>query len=675
INEDRECCDARLSAYDDSEIEVGGNVTGIIPFGDGNINMSSGTMNIGGNLEFYKAKDWNCWDFECSSDFSITMQGERSLVIQNVIGPNMCIENASEREITFSDNVRLNKLIGESMTVDASNLKFGAELTDDLYVIGGFEIVSNITLGDNKLSVNGDVVHSYGCLDIGKGTFETIESNYYLTSKEYYDDGEDEVGYGNIQMTEDEGKMNIGLDMVIYSYSQSDLEAGTLTVDRDFIQKAADRDNFTASGTHTTILPGNYLQRISFESYPDSHFNRLILKAEDYMYVFNPEECAEGAEQYCSHSSTIIENASKATCTEDGYTGDTVCAKCKLLLSKGSIIRAEGHKPVVDKGYAATCTKDGKKDGKHCEKCNKVLIEQAVIKAEGHKWNAGKATIIESGADAGKNATLYTCTVCGATKYENIAAKSIKNTTVTYQKTYTYTGSVKKPTVTVKDGTKQLVLNKDYKVSYSNNKNAGTGVITISGIGAYTGTVKKTFTISPRNVSSATVTGVVNRTYTGSKLTQTVSVTVGNSVLVEGTDYTVSYLNNLNVGSATVRISGKGNYTGTKDVTFKIIPKKTGIKTITAISKGFKVTWTAVKTPMSETRVSGYQIQYSTSSTFASDNVLKTVAGTNGYLKDNTSITGLKSGKTYYVRIRTVTRINNVNYASSWSATKTIKVK
>ncbi|SEG28410.1 hypothetical protein SAMN04487934_11374, partial [Eubacterium ruminantium] len=92
INEDRECCDARLSAYDDSEIEVGGNVTGIIPYGYGNINMSSGAMSIGGNLEFYKDKDWNCWEFECSSDFSITMQGERSLVIQNVIGPNMCIE-------------------------------------------------------------------------------------------------------------------------------------------------------------------------------------------------------------------------------------------------------------------------------------------------------------------------------------------------------------------------------------------------------------------------------------------------------------------------------------------------------------------------------------------------------------------------------------------------------
>ncbi|MCR5148319.1 MAG: WG repeat-containing protein [Eubacterium sp.] len=343
-----------------------------------------------------------------------------------------------------------------------------------------------------------------------------------------------------------------------------------------------------------------------------------------------------------------------------------------------------------ESGYAYVCESSNKKYG-YIDKNGKIVIKCEYEDAFGE--GGGLFTVKKDGKygaiDSAGNTiipfeyddiTEYIDGVCYGLKDDQVYSikwtpKSIKNTTVTYQKTYTYTGSVKKPTVTVKDGTKQLVLNKDYKVSYSNNKNAGTGVITISGIGAYTGTVKKTFTISPRNLSSAKVTGVVNRTYTGSKLTQTVSVTVGNSVLVEGTDYTVSYLNNLNVGAATVRISGKGNYTGSKDVTFKIIPKKTGIKTITTTNKGFKVTWTAVKTPMSETRVSGYQIQYSTSSTFASDNVLKTVAGTNGYLKDNTSITGLKSGKTYYVRIRTVTRINNVNYASSWSATKTVKVK
>ena len=60
----------------------------------------------------------------------------------------------------------------------------------------------------------------------------------------------------------------------------------------------------------------------------------------------------------------------------------------------------------------------------------------------------------------------------------------------------TYNGSAQTPTVTVKDGTITLVSGTDYTVSYSNNINAGTATVTVTGMGNYTGTKSANFTIT-----------------------------------------------------------------------------------------------------------------------------------------------------------------------------------
>ena len=65
--------------------------------------------------------------------------------------------------------------------------------------------------------------------------------------------------------------------------------------------------------------------------------------------------------------------------------------------------------------------------------------------------------------------------------------------------TYTYTGSEFKPTVEVKD-TKGTITQSDYEISYTDNKNAGTAKITVTGKGNYTGTVEKEFTISKAEI-------------------------------------------------------------------------------------------------------------------------------------------------------------------------------
>ncbi len=104
---------------------------------------------------------------------------------------------------------------------------------------------------------------------------------------------------------------------------------------------------------------------------------------------------------------THVENAASATCTEAGYTGDTVCNGCGAVLMPGETINPLDHNwgEWTDKG-------DGANHERECDRCHET--ETAV-----HVWNEGVQTKAPTCNEEGS--TLFTCTVCGATKTEAIA--------------------------------------------------------------------------------------------------------------------------------------------------------------------------------------------------------------------------------------------------------------
>lgn len=97
-------------------------------------------------------------------------------------------------------------------------------------------------------------------------------------------------------------------------------------------------------------------------------------------------------------------------------------------------------------------------------------------------------------ADAPRNSNYYGVGNSGfICEYRT---KPINSCTVTLSDdSYVYDGTAKTPAVSIRDQQQALTLGKDYRVSYSNNLNAGTAQVEISGIGSYTGTATKTFTI------------------------------------------------------------------------------------------------------------------------------------------------------------------------------------
>lgn len=114
-------------------------------------------------------------------------------------------------------------------------------------------------------------------------------------------------------------------------------------------------------------------------------------------------------------------------------------------------------------------------------------------------------------------------------------------------------------------------------VSYTNNRDAGTAVMTLTGIHQCTGTVKKNFRIVPFDISKDTgdkFTVLLAKTkypYAKGGTKPVPAVKFAGTELTEGRDYVLAYANNKALSDGTgkkapvVKVTGKGNFKG-KDV-------------------------------------------------------------------------------------------------------------
>lgn len=157
-------------------------------------------------------------------------------------------------------------------------------------------------------------------------------------------------------------------------------------------------------------------------------------------------------------------------------------------------------------------------------------------------------------------------------------------------------------------------------------------------------------------------------TYNGKVQTPAVSVVGSDGKVIGASNYSVSYSGGRkNIGHYAVTVSFGGNYSGSVTKTFNINPKGTKLSSVKAAKKKATVKW---KKQTKYTK--GYQIQYSTSKNFSSGVKTKNV---NGNKKTSLTLKGLKSKKTYYVRIRTFQNVSGGKCYSVWSGIKKVKIK
>ncbi|MBQ8424726.1 MAG: hypothetical protein IJX17_01740, partial [Clostridia bacterium] len=159
--------------------------------------------------------------------------------------------------------------------------------------------------------------------------------------------------------------------------------------------------------------------------------------------------------------------------------------------------------------------------------------------------NIVKATV---GNDGSYDSVVY-CDICGTeiSRTPNKINKINESDIVLESGNYTYNGQEFTPSITITN----LVLDRDYTITYVNNVNAGTASVKITFKGNYAGEYTKNFVINAVKVEKPVITGTY--TYTGEEQTATLT-NIG-----DGNLYTITGNKQTNAGSYKVKVTFKDN--------------------------------------------------------------------------------------------------------------------
>ena len=362
--------------------------------------------------------------------------------------------------------------------------------------------------------------------------------------------------------------------------------------------------------------------------------------------VLNDVELTEGTDYTVSYSGNTAVGTARMIIIGTGLYGGSIVKEYKITAGQADVL-----------GFTVTGIKNKTYTGSRITQSPVVKIGSITLK-EGTDYTLSYVNNLNVGT--AKMTITFLGNFSGTLTFTfKIVAASIANATVTGIVAKTYTGKKLTQAPVVKVGGKTLKAGTDYVRSYENNLNAGTATITMTGQGNYKGTISKTFKIKPLSLEGAEVTRVVAKVWTGRLQTQSPIVKLDSKTLKLGRDYKLVYTNNRAVGTATMGVKGTGNYTGTVKKTFRINPKGTSMSRVYPGVRRFVATWIE-----QSTQTTGYQLQYSLNSLFASGNKTITIPS-NKTLKRK--VTGLTAGRTYFIRVRTYKTVDGKNYYSEWS--------
>jgi len=159
----------------------------------------------------------------------------------------------------------------------------------------------------------------------------------------------------------------------------------------------------------------------------------------------------------------------------------------------------------------------------------------------------------------------------------------------------TFTGKAIKPVISVYHGTTKLVQNKDYTVTYKNNKNVFnigeegyTNVkkiptVIVKGKGNYTGTQTVHFSILKKGIEDLKVTYTDSYVVSKKNIGVALKLMYDKITLKKNTDYVVEFVNaegtvssaiGKETGAYTMKVTGKGNYEGVIELPVTLVDAK-----------------------------------------------------------------------------------------------------
>lgn len=383
-----------------------------------------------------------------------------------------------------------------------------------------------------------------------------------------------------------------------------------------------------------------------------SDFIDVSIKAEVHEHLFNEEDV------YISKASEYEDGYIENICIECNEMIETVIPKVKISVSEsGFTYNQKTQKPII------TVT----------DSTGKVFVEGA--------------DYIASYPESSIDVNDYSIFVTMDNEYYEvdteifyiIEEKSIEDLTVKLSDTKIHCGE--KPTISISG----LKINKDFECDIW-YWGVGEQEVTVYGVGNYTGEQTVKFTVYPANVTGLKVSKTTSSSITLSwKEDENYSVQyyqiydVKNKKIIATVDYydtsyTIKKLKAGTVYSYKVRSytkeNGKKYYGDWVEITGITKPVAASLASLkSSKAKTFTAKWDK------QTSATGYQIQYSTSSSFSGAKTVKIAKNSS----TSKTVSSLKSGKKYYVKIRTykTVKVNGKSKTvySSWSKAKSVKIK
>ena len=189
------------------------------------------------------------------------------------------------------------------------------------------------------------------------------------------------ASYGKLLSATKTGFYNVGIDYSADNFANvTDAEIFVVTVNDDgsytftsltgdVIALADSYSSLNADGAHKswtlkangdgTFLVYNTGRKTYLEWYASKNNWSTYTAgntAEYYLsfYVKGTPSGDTPVEPECKHTNTVVEGATEATCDKAGFTGNTICADCKEVITKGEEISATG-KHTFEEGKCIVC--------------------------------------------------------------------------------------------------------------------------------------------------------------------------------------------------------------------------------------------------------------------------------------------------------------------------------
>ena len=318
-----------------------------------------------------------------------------------------------------------------------------------------------------------------------------------------------------------------------------------------------------------------------------------------------------------------------------------------------------------------------------------VTYKNASGKVVSSMRDAGTYTVVIKGNGAYYGELTLTYTITGT---------DIGNYTVTLKESsVTADGRTKTPVITsVTYGYYSRLSSSDYTVSYQDSTGKevksyqmtapGTYKVVVTGKNGYTGSCYATFTIVGLSQSITGVDGSY-KVYPTSETFRLYPKATEGRFIYTSSDPSVASVDAFGnvtpykAGRAKITISTTGNVRYnpvTTSTVIKVYPNKAAMtrKPWTAGKGKIKARWNK------QDNVTRYEVRYSKNKSFKKGTykTKKVNAAVNAYTTQSTTLSGLNSGYTYYVKVRAVKEVYNdygkkLTYYGKWSGWRSVRVK